>query len=86
MKQMKPKSKAGRYALAIVACCLIFMAYVAISVAADWKKGGGYLVMLIVFGLISSAWTAITKPNRKQPHNNKENERQSSDTEKQEKE
>lgn len=54
-------SSAGKYAMAVLACLGIFGVYVVIAASMGWKRGGGYVVMVIVFMAIVGAWKAITR-------------------------
>lgn len=50
-----------KYFIALAACFGIFILYVMISVAMDWKHGGGAIPMLIFFAAVVGTWRAITK-------------------------
>lgn len=54
-------SSAGKYVMAVLACLGIFGAYVVIAASMGWKRGGGYVVMVIIFMAIVGAWKAITR-------------------------
>jgi len=50
-----------KYGLAILACFGIFMIYVLINAAFDWRNGGGALPMVIFAMAIITAWRGIMK-------------------------
>ena len=54
-------SSAGKYVMAVLACLGIFGVYVVIAASMGWKRGGGYVVMAIVFMAIVGVWKAITR-------------------------
>ncbi len=50
-----------KYVLAILACIVIFIAYVIIGAALGWRHGGGLIPVMILFAAIGATWRAITK-------------------------
>jgi hypothetical protein len=56
----KGGSAAGKYIFAVLACLAIFGVYVAIAASMGWRRGGGYVVMVIVFMAMIGTWKAIT--------------------------
>lgn len=55
------KTSAGTYVLAVLACLGIVGAYVALAATLNWKRMGGYVVMVIFVMLTAGVWKAITR-------------------------
>lgn len=49
-----------KYAIAILLCILVFVVYLIISTAMEWKHGGGYIALALLFGVISWIWKSMT--------------------------
>ena len=50
--------------LGIVVCGIILFGWVLIAVSLGLKNNGGYLVMFVLFLLVSAIWKAITGKNK----------------------
>jgi hypothetical protein len=51
-----------RYLLAIIACVIIWVLYIALGSALfGWEHGGGAIPMIIMFGIMAFTWRAIVK-------------------------
>lgn len=51
--------KGAKIAIALVACIAIWLVFAIINAAAGNKHGGGIIVMMIMFGIITFVWRAI---------------------------
>lgn len=52
-------SKGAKIAIAIVACLAIWLVFAIINAASGSKHGGGIIVMMIMFAIITAVWRAI---------------------------
>ncbi len=53
--------KAGRYVLAVVVCAAIVLIHAFVFAALGFRRGGGNLVLLLVWGFVAVVWRKITK-------------------------
>lgn len=49
-----------KYVIAIAVCAVIIAIYAIIGGLLGWKRGGGYLPMLILVGVLGAVWKGIT--------------------------
>lgn len=68
-------NKTTSYIVAVLACIGIVIIYAVIGALLGWKHGGGYIPMIILFGVLTATWKGITGlSNEKNPENKAEDE------------
>ena len=53
-------SKTQYRIIAVLICIVIYAIYISLSVAMDWGHGGGYLVLVILVGILRAVWKGVT--------------------------
>jgi len=55
------------YLIAIIVCGIELVAYLLMGILLfGWKKGGGIIPMMVLFGIMGMTWRAITKQKNKE--------------------
>lgn len=68
-------NKTTSYIVAVLACIGIVIIYAVIGALLGWKNCGGYIPMIILFGVLTATWKGITGlSNEKNPENKAEDE------------
>ena len=68
-------NKTTSYIIAVLACIGIVIIYAVIGALLGWEHGGGYIPMIILFGVLTATWKGITGlSNEKNPENKAEDE------------
>lgn len=53
-------SKTKYRIIAVLICIVIYAIYISLSVSMDWGHGGGYLVLVILVGILRAVWKGVT--------------------------
>ena len=52
-------SKTQYRIIAVLICIVIYALYISLSVSMDWGHGGGYLVLVVIVGILRAVWKGV---------------------------
>lgn len=64
-------NKITSYIVAVIACIGLVIIYAVIGALLGWKNGGGFLPIIILFGVITATWKGIISLSKKKNREDK---------------